>query len=677
VAAEVLHVNDGDSHCRVADPTNGAVVNAPVIEISLQGVLIGTQIQFEANAYIDITLALKDLAPRQLFAHVVTCNAEGLRLRWLHFDPGEETRLKGLLDSYTRLHRGGKGPAASPGRSPVEGAQNNTRRVVKPRTSGVEEGGPILDGSVPAPGAPVSGTRRLVRPSASAITPFSDALPPETGSERVGSRRVVRPSNSGMAPVDQARAEATRDPFDDSRAHQVVIAPTERFEELRDVGTSRAENRQPAEGAAAPAAPAAESTPATTTGDPPTSPFPGDSTDKHVAGGKTAVIGRDGRMDIGASIRSHAKTVRASELAARHDRVRVLNMATIRTLIVEAVEEAATHLTRSLSEGERKRLLEEAEEGFQERLKSFEVEKASAEEKAKRLNDQLETARKLLEDERKRTIKADQFTVSAEGLGEIEDRFQRLLTRSLADGGVSPQLEDELRKLISRILDSEREKIRAKELEAQNSKIELLERKISRLAGTLEETEKQRDDAQRFASFLEQQGGGALRNVFEAGLKEGDPNKERKLALMKHILDENRALRGHLGIALADPNAPEEPKEQAPDATQSAVNKPVADTAAFRREMKADVAELKEAASHITEHTPHAPEALPDDLVESEALSRKEAGVGLEVNPDDEPWEVTPLADTGAGVNASGIKRISVPTTSAPPPMERQSKGDA
>ena len=382
-------------------------------------------------------------------------------------------------------------------------------------------------------------------------------------------------------------------------------------------------------------------------------------------------------MDIGASIRSHAKTVRASELAARHDRVRVLNMATIRSLIVEAVEEAATHLTRSLSEGERKRLLEEAEEGFQERLKSFEVEKASAEEKAKRLNDQLETARKLLEDERKRTIKADQFTVSAEGLGEIEDRFQRLLTRSLADGGVSPQLEDELRKLISRILDSEREKIRAKELEAQNSKIELLERKISRLAGTLEETEKQRDDAQRFASFLEQQGGGALRNVFEAGLKEGDPNKERKLALMKHILDENRALRGHLGIALADPNAPDEPKEQEPDATKSAVNKPVADTAAFRREMKADVAELKQAAAHITEHTPHAPEALPDDLVESEALSRKEAGVGLEVNPDDEPWEVTPLADAGAGVNASGIKRISVPTTFAPPPMERQSKGDA
>ena len=62
-------------------------------------------------------------------------------------------------------------------------------------------------------------------------------------------------------------------------------------------------------------------------------------------------------MDIGASIRSHAKTIRASELASRHERVRVLNMATIKSLIMEAVEEAASSLTRSLGEAERKGLL--------------------------------------------------------------------------------------------------------------------------------------------------------------------------------------------------------------------------------------------------------------------------------------------------------------------------------
>ena len=189
------------------------------------------------------------------------------------------------------------------------------------------------------------------------------------------------------------------------------------------------------------------------------------------AGGKTTIIGRDGRMDIGASIRSHAKTVRASALAARHDRVRVLNMGTTsRRLILEAVvEEAAAHLTRSLNESERKRLLEEAEGRLpRSALKAFQAEKDSSEQKTKRLGEQLEAARRLLDEERKRTIKADQFTVSEEGLGEIEDKFNRLLNRSISEGGIAPELEEQLRTLIAHILDSERGKIRERELEAQN-----------------------------------------------------------------------------------------------------------------------------------------------------------------------------------------------------------------
>ena len=112
--------------------------------------------------------------------------------------------------------------------------------------------------------------------------------------------------------------------------------------------------------------------------------------------------------------------MKASELAARHDRVRVLNMGTIKQLIQEAVGEASAHLTRSLSEADRKRLLEEAEEGFKERLKAFEVDKLSAEAKLARLSDQLRLAQDTLEQERKRTIQADQFTVSAASLDEIE-----------------------------------------------------------------------------------------------------------------------------------------------------------------------------------------------------------------------------------------------------------------
>jgi AcrR family transcriptional regulator len=376
-------------------------------------------------------------------------------------------------------------------------------------------------------------------------------------------------------------------------------------------------------------------------------PFGEDSGAHQATGGKTAVVGKDGRMDIGASIRSHAKTVKASDLASRHERVRVLNMATIKSLIQEAVEEAASHLTRSLGEAERKRLLEEAEEGFQERLKSFQAEKQSAEERNKRLNEQLEAARRLLDDERKRTIKADQFTVSDEGLGEIEDRFKRLLDRTLASGGVPADVEEELRKLISRILDSEREKIREKELEAQNAKIELLERKISRLAGSLEESEKQRDDAQKFAAFLESQGGGALRNVYEAGIKGEDPNKEKKLALMKKILDENRALRQSLGIETKE--VKDEPKQE-----------PAKPAPAAKEVPKAEVSPEPE--------PPAAEESPADDTTDAEGSSEPQT------NPDDEIWEVKPLAGLTEGVNESGIKRIDVSSAlgKGPPPRERR-----
>ncbi len=666
MAADALRISDGESHCRIPDPTTGTV-SAPLLEIGLQGALVDSKIELEANAYIDVTLALKDIAPRQLFAHVVSSGAKGLSLRWLHFDPGEEGKLKSLLEAYARVRSGGQS----------SNSHSGTRRVVRPK-------GDAPPATSELPAAPVASTRRLVRPSASAITPFSDIGPAPAASAgssgttsessasaaRVGTRRVVRPSQQAMTPFAEATGAATPAPTlsDDSRTHQVVIEATDRFEKLSDVSVAKptpkpasalAPTQPHTQTAATTTPPAVEQIAITPSGGSPVVPSEGSGAHRtqapfgegsgahQVTGGRTAVVGKDGRMDIGASIRSHAKTIRASDLANRHERVRVLNMATIKSLIQEAVEEAAGHLTRSLGEAERKRLLEEAEEGFQERLKSFEAEKQSAEERNKRLNDQLESARRLLDDERKRTIKADQFTVSDEGLGEIEDRFKRLLDRTLASGSVPTDVEEELRALISRILDSEREKIRAKELEAQNAKIELLERKINRLAGSLEESEKQREDAQKFAAFLESQGGGALRNVYEAGIKGEDPHKEKKLALMKKILDENRALRQSLGIDLKE--VKDEPKKEEPKATASAVVKDVP---------AAEVAP-----------EPEEPEASPvDDTTGGEGSSEPA------VNPDDEVWEVKPLANLTEATNASGIKRIDVTGVlgKGPPPMERR-----
>ena len=668
MAADALRITDGESHCRIPDPASGTI-NAPLLEIGLQGALVDTKVQLEANAYIDVTLALKDLAPRQLFAHVVTSGDKGLSLRWLHFDPGEETKLKSLLEGYARARAGNQ----------ASNAQSGTRRVIRPK-------GDPQPATSELPSSTPSVTRRLVRPTASAITPFSDvpvtpsssasSAPDNASGARIGTRRVVRPSQQPLTPFADVISEPTPAIGDESRIHQVVIEPTDRFEKLIDVGEEKARSGAPAAKPASMAAASSAAEPLVNTpaiGNPVVSAVASggasavepkavrdESGAQSLAGGRAAVLGKDGRMDIGASIRSHAKTIRASELASRHERVRVLNMATIKSLITEAVEEAASYLTRSLGEAERKRLLEEAEEGFQERLKSFQAEKQSAEERAKRLNEQLESARNLLEEERKRSIKADQFTVSAEGLGEIEERFQRFLDRTLVAGKVPPDVEEDLRQVIARVLDSERERIRAKELEAQNAKIELLERKINRLAGSLEESEKQRDEAQRFSAFLESQGGGALRNVYDAGIKSEDPNKEKKLSLMKKILDENRALRQSLGIQLNE--AKDEPKAEVKVEAKKAdsfVAAPVSTPAPVASVPAADVA-------------PDSEDEVSTDQ-STDAESTENSGEP-EVNTDDEVWEFKPLANTTEGINQSGIKRIDVTNVlnKGPPPLERR-----
>jgi hypothetical protein len=660
VAGEPLRITDGESTCRIPDPAGG-VATVAVIELSLQGALLATKIQLEANAYVDATLALRGLAPRQLFAHVVSADQEGLRLRWLHFDPGEEAKLKSLIESYSKQVSAGGAKAPS--------ATSGTRRVVKPK-------GDAPPAETPgAPGAPgASGTRRLVRPSSTAITPFSDAPPavPSSppadpgGSSRVGTRRVLRPSQQALTPFADAvpAAETRQDIGEESRTSHVVIETTDRFEKLVDVNVRApaAEAQQagsgghpigtPSGGQPITATPSGghPTAPGEGSGGHPVEPFGDDSGAHQVAGGKTSFINKDGRMDIGASIRSRAKTVRASELAARHDKVRVLNMGTIKVLIQEAVEEAAVHLTRALGEAERKRLMEEAEEGFQERLKAFTAEKLSADVRAKQLSDQLQTAQKLLEEERKRSVTADQFTVSERGLEEIDVRVKKTLELALAMGGVTPEIENQLRELIARVLDSEREKIREKELAAQNAKIALLEKKIGRLSSNLEDAERQRDDAREYANAMEAAGGnvGPVINKYKVGVRREDPNRERKLALMKELMDQNRELRRQLGIELNKV----EPKPAAPPEPEPPPKPVVEEEPAAEQPVEA-----------VT------PEVDPDN----EPWDGKPAEP--EVNPDDEVWTGAPPAAAGSGtdeVDEKGVKRIKAFKDIEPPPLQRK-----
>jgi hypothetical protein len=595
-----LQIVDNASRCMIADPARGAVA-APLVEVGVQGAVVVTEVEFEPNAYLDVTLELKGEPPRKFFAQVTGHEVRGTRLRWMHLDPGEEQRLKGLLVAYARTAAASK------------------------------------DQPAPADG---HGTRRVIRPSSSAIVPFGGgaATPPPAEGERKGTRRMVK----ARAPVEE-----------DSRANPVIIAPTDRFAKLTSDPGSGAHPAVPATAPSEALAPKSAPPAATV---PPSAPPTEDAAtiaalereaaaqpSTSASGRSTSVVTKDGRMDIGASIRNKAKTVRASELAARHEKVRVLNMGTIKTLIQDAVEEAAAHLTRALGEAERARLLEEAEEGFKERLKAFELEKADAEQKAKALQDQLHAARELLEQERKRTIKADQFTVSEQGLVEIDDRMAAIVERSVSRGDVGPELELKLREMVAKILDDERDKIREKEMQAQNDKIALLEKKVSRLANSLEETEKQRDEARQIAEIMQKHGLSyeEVKNKYRIGMADDDPNKARKMELMKELVEANRELRRQLGIVLI-------PIEQTPAAQPAAAPE----------------------ASTAPEVPPEAP-AAPDAAAEADPVP-DEAPPADGENPDDAPWQPPthfPTDDAPDDQDERGVKRIRHYKHSEPPPL--------
>jgi len=387
------------------------------------------------------------------------------------------------------------------------------------------------------------------------------------------------------------------------------------------------------------------------------------------------------KIDVDASIRQRARTVASSELARRHKKVQVLGVATIRALIQEAVGEAVQHLETALGEEEKRLLLEEAEEEFKERLGAFQAEKAGLEAHTASLQDQLARAQKLLEEERDRIVTADQFTVSDAGIVELEKRFGRMLDRAIDRGGVGNALEHEMREVVAKLLDDEREHIRARAEEAQNDRIELLERKVGRLAGTLEDTQKERDRANRRAHALESAGvGGPLRNVFSGGIEEDDPDREKKLHLMKEIFKFNQNMRAELtahGAML--------PQRSRPEPVGGAEKEERAENRVVAQAVAADVGPESEASSDesdpptATAAEPPPPEVAAessaDAIEESEEVPEEmEAESEPAAHPDDLPWE--PAEENAADVtimSTDGAARVTVANKEPPPLLRRVS----
>jgi hypothetical protein len=331
--------------------------------------------------------------------------------------------------------------------------------------------------------------------------------------------------------------------------------------------------------------------------------------------------------DVSASIRKKARKVRSSDLASRVEVVEVLDMSTLRGLIKESVDEAVAVVEKSLGESERRRILEEAEESVKERIALFKAEKAGMEESVRLLGEELAKTQALLDEERTKVISASQFTVSDKGMMELEVRMGRMLGQAIKKGHADPQVEGEMRQMLLHLLDDERQKIRQQAEEAQNSRIALLEKKVGRLASSLESAETERDQARRRAQVLEESGLLGLKSIAAAGLDDTDPDREKKLELLKEIVESNREMRsllaseGRLPAMRVRPEAEPAPAlaDAAPAPEASAV--PQAPEAPGAAETSAELPEGGEAAA------------------ERESTKVPQLATGEGADPDDLPWE--------------------------------------
>lgn len=336
-----------------------------------------------------------------------------------------------------------------------------------------------------------------------------------------------------------------------------------------------------------------------------------------------APVAAEAPLSVDAKLRKQAKRVRSSDLASRVETVQIINMGMIRTLVQESVDEALSLHGSLLAEEDKKRLLEEAEASFAERFSLFKAEKSGLETQINTLQDSLKKAQSLLEEERGKVLSANQFTVSDAGMVQLEQRLGRLLERALTAGRVAPELAEDMRAVVIKLLDDERSMIHQQAQQAQSDRLQLLERKVQRLASSLENAESERDLARERAQALEASGG-SLRNVMKAGLDAGDPSRNRKLGLLKEIFKLNQEIRQKLAAEgrLAQPVLSESPPGQAEAQLASELG------------VKRRVVEVEsEVADAADDRQVSNPEPNPDDLlwespVESaESESSREAAV--------------------------------------------------
>ncbi|OUU20719.1 MAG: hypothetical protein CBC13_10165 [Planctomycetia bacterium TMED53] len=246
------------------------------------------------------------------------------------------------------------------------------------------------------------------------------------------------------------------------------------------------------------------------------------------------------------ALRSRSRLVRTSAIAAQRDSVRVLNLSAIKELIQASVDEVIQESGRSIGEEEIKRLREESEKSFKEKLAEFQNENADLQSHIGSLRAKLERTQELLGTERDREVERDRFTLTRESLEELENTLERIIERATNTSELPEEVQVEIREVVHKSLEEERSRAKDREESARSENIDLLERKIQRLAKNLDAARSQRDQALESARRAESRdtpGSGSASVGAAVTPSPADEQSGRRKALLVDLMSENRQLR--------------------------------------------------------------------------------------------------------------------------------------
>jgi hypothetical protein len=268
--------------------------------------------------------------------------------------------------------------------------------------------------------------------------------------------------------------------------------------------------------------------------------------------------------DLESALRSRSRLVRTSAIAAQRDSVRVLNLSAIKELIQASVDEVIRESGRSLGEEELRRLREESEKSFQEKLAEFQNEKADLHSHIENLTAKLQRTQELLGSEKEREVDRDRFTLTRESLLELEATLDRIVDKAADTHQLPEEVGQEIREIVQVSLDQERSRASDREEKTRSENIDLLERKVKRLAKNLDDARLQRDEALETARRLDRRdspaaGTTSASPAFSPSTAE-DPGGRRR-ALLADLVSENRQLRQQIVKKVpSEPNRGHDPQ---------------------------------------------------------------------------------------------------------------------